>query len=125
MNIKYNKNHTPLAKDLRHNMTKEEKHLWYDFLSTYPIRFKKQKVIGNYIVDFYCNEAKLVVELDGSQHFIDNGIINDEYRTIFLNKLGIKVIRISNFDINVNFEGACRYINDTICEILGRDVYLG
>ena len=71
MDRKHNSKLTTLARNLRKNMTKEEKHLWYDFLKNYPVRFLKQKVIDNYIVDFYCHEAKLIIELDGSQHFED------------------------------------------------------
>ena len=62
---KHNKALVQNAKALRKNMTKEEKHLWYDFLRTYPIRFLRQKILGKYIADFYCAEAKLVIELDG------------------------------------------------------------
>ena len=69
MERKHNKNIISLARELRKNMTKEEKHLWYDFLRTYPIRFMRQKIIGRYIADFYCAKANLVIELDGSQHY--------------------------------------------------------
>ncbi len=69
MQSKHNKDLTPFAKELRKEMTKEEKHLWYDYLSSYPIRFYRQKVLGRYIADFYCAEAGLVIELDGSQHY--------------------------------------------------------
>ena len=65
-------------------MTKEERHLWYDFLRDYPVRFLRQKVVGNYIVDFYCRQANLVIELDGSQHFEESGIASDKARTTFL-----------------------------------------
>ena len=84
MDYKHNKEFVPLAKTLRKNMTKEEKHLWYDYLREYPIRFIRQKVIGKYIVDFYCAKAKLVIELDGSQHYDDKGIAKDTLRTEFL-----------------------------------------
>ena len=69
MQYKHNRQLTSNAKELRNNMTKEERHLWYDFLRSYPVRFSRQKVLGNYIVDFYSAEAKLVIELDGSQHY--------------------------------------------------------
>ena len=107
MDYKHNKEIVPLAKALRKNMTKEEKHLWYDYLKEYPIRFIRQKVIGKYIVDFYCAKAKLVVELDGSQHYEDKKIEKDALRTEFLEQYGLKVIRIPNLDINKNFEGVC------------------
>ena len=71
MQPKHNKQLVPLAKQLRKEMTKEERHLWYDFLRSYPVRFSRQKVLGKYIADFYCAEAKLVIELDGSQHYED------------------------------------------------------
>ena len=74
MDYKHNKEIVPLAKTLRKNMTKEEKHLQYDYLKEYPIRFIRQKIIGKYIVDFYCAKAKLVIELDGSRHYDDKGI---------------------------------------------------
>ena len=73
MNGKHNKTLTPIARKLRKDMTREERHLWYDFLREYPIRFLRQKVIGSYVVDFYCAAAKLVVELDGSQHYGGEG----------------------------------------------------
>ena len=89
-------------------MTKEEKHLWYDFLKGLPITVHRQKVIGKYIVDFYIASAKLVIELDGSQHYDDNGIISDAKRDTFLKDLGIKVLRYSNLDIRRNFADVCQ-----------------
>ena len=80
MRNKHNKKLVPYAKQLRNNMTKEERHLWYDFLRSYPIRFSRQKVLGKYIVDFYCMEAKLVIELDGAQHFEKENVEKDEER---------------------------------------------
>ena len=73
MQRKHNKDIVPTAKMLRKNMTKEEKHFWYDFLRTYPVRFSRQKVLGKYIADFYCAEAKLIIELDGSGHYTREG----------------------------------------------------
>lgn len=108
---KHNKSLVPYAKELRKAMTKEEKHLWYDFLRTYPERVLRQRVIGNYIVDFYCAKAKLAIELDGSQHYTDEAKEYDEKRTELLNSFGIKVIRILNQDVNSNFEGVCKYID--------------
>ena len=109
-----NKNLTKNAKELRNNMTKEEKHLWYDFLKDYPVKFRRQKVIGKYIVDFYCDKAKLVIELDGSQHFEEKGIKYDEERTAFLLQYDLKVVRIPNNEVNDNFEGICLYIDDIV-----------
>jgi very-short-patch-repair endonuclease len=71
---------TPNAKTLRKNMTKQERHLWYDFLKTLPITIHRQKVIGSYIVDFYCASKKIVIELDGSQHFENEGQEKDKLR---------------------------------------------
>lgn len=78
---KHNTKLTDSAKTLRKNMTKEERHLWYDFLRSYPVRFLRQKVIDNYIADFYCHEARLIIELDGSQHYEDKGLLKDKIRT--------------------------------------------
>ena len=120
MKYKHNKEIVPLAKALRMNMTKEEKRLWYDYLREYPIRFIRQKVIGQYIVDFYCAKAKLVVELDGSQHYDDKGIEKDALRTEFLEQYGLEVIRISNLDINKNFEGVCIFIDNKVKQSLSQ-----
>jgi very-short-patch-repair endonuclease len=81
MRIPKKKSLTKTSQTLRCNLTKEERHLWYDFLKDYPVQFNRQKVIGNYIVDFYCFQAKLIVELDGSQHFEEEALIYDEQRT--------------------------------------------
>ena len=89
------------SQELRRNMTKEERHLWYDFLKDYPVRFLRQKVIDQYIVDFYCFRAKLVVELDGSQHCEPEEIEYDRKRTAFLEKEGLYVLRISNLDVSL------------------------
>ena len=111
MKYSHNKNLTNTAKALRKNMTEEERHLWYDFLRDYPVRFLRQKVIGNYIVDFYCAAAALVVELDGSQHFEPENAIKDTVRSEHLESLGLKIIRIPNNEINRNFSGVCEYID--------------
>ena len=108
---KHNKDIVPTAKMLRKNMTKEEKHLWYDFLRTYPVRFSRQKVLGKYIADFYCAEAKLVIELDGSGHYTEEGERYDKERTSFLEGYGLTVFRIPNTEIHKNFRGVCEYIN--------------
>ena len=92
-------------------MTKEERHLWYDFLRNYPIRFLRQKVIDNYIVDFYCHEARLIIELDGSQHYEVSEKNKDRIRTVNLEKRDLVVLRIPNNEINCNFGGVCEYID--------------
>ncbi len=101
-------------------MTKEERHLWYDFLRTYPIRFLRQKVIDNYIVDFYCNEARLIIELDGSQHYEEKGLLKDKIRTEKIENRNLTVIRIPNNEVNNNFRGICEYIDLLIKESLHR-----
>lgn len=114
MSLAYNKKNIPLAKKLRKNATPQENHLWYDFLSKYEIRFQRQKSIGNFIADFYCHSARLVVEIDGSQHYTESGIEKDTFRTEVLTELGLKVIRFSNRQINTNFRGVCEYIDAVI-----------
>ena len=110
MDCKHNKSLVSNARTLRKNMTKEERHLWYDFLRSYPVKFLRQKVFGKYIVDFYCAEAKLIVELDGSQHYEDKGIKADHIRDDYLKSLGITVLRYSNLDVDKNFRGVCKDI---------------
>ena len=98
------------ARILRKNMTKEERHLWYDFLKDLPLMVHRQKVIGPYIVDFYIACAKLVIELDGSQHFEAEGQLADQKRDDYLRSLGLQVLRYSNLDVNRNFRGVCEDI---------------
>ena len=102
------------SQDLRRNMTKEERHLWYDCLKTYPVQIKRQYPIGNYIVDFYCHKAKLVVELDGSQHCEPEEIEYDRKRTEFLKSQGLYVLRISNLDVMREFRGVCEAVEMAI-----------
>ena len=111
---KHNKAIVPTAKMLRKNMTKEEKHLWYDFLRKHPIRFLRQKVLGNYIVDFYSAEVKLVIELDGSGHQTEKGQKYDEERTAFLEGYGLTVLRVPNKSINFDFHNTCTHIDNVI-----------
>lgn len=111
MQRKHNKNLTENARYLRRNMTKEEKRLWYDFLKDYPIRFLRQKVIDTYIADFYCHKARLIIELDGSQHYEENAVIKDKIRTQRIEKRDLTVIRIPNIEVNKNFDGVCWYID--------------
>ena len=117
---KYNKQLVPLAKQLRKEMTKEERHLWYDFLRSYPVRFSRQKVLGNYIADFYSAEAKLVIELDGSQHYEEGNVEKDTDRTVFLEAYGLTVIRIPNNEVNCNFRGVCEYIDAAVRQSLSQ-----
>ena len=107
MNKTNNKKLTAISKILRKNMTPEEKHLWYDYLKLLPITINRQKVIGKYVVDFYCASAKIVIEVDGSQHFESE---KDIERDSYLNSLGIKVLRYWNKEINNNFKSICEDI---------------
>ena len=106
-----NKNNNPylteFSQELRTNMTREEKHLWYDFLKKIPYTVNRQKVIGNYILDFYCAEARIAIELDGSQHYEQEAKKKDAERDKFLLEQGIKVLRYTNIDVNKNFDGVC------------------
>ena len=111
MDRKHNTELTDKAKQLRKNMTDEERHLWYDFLKNYPIRFLRQKVIDNYIVDFYCHQARLVVELDGSQHYENDGLEKDRIRTEKIESRNLTVIRIPNNAVHSNFRSVCEYID--------------
>ena len=120
MQSKHNSDLVPFAKELRKNMTKEERHLWYDFLRGYPVRFTRQKVLGKYIADFYCAQAKLVIELDGSQHYGESELIRDKARTEFLAGYDIRVIRIPNNEINRNFRAVCEYIDREVKQPLSQ-----
>ena len=120
MERKYNKKLISNAKALRNNMTKEERHLWYDFLKEYPVKFQRQKVLGHYIVDFYCAEAKLVIELDGSQHYDQSGMRNDDERTNFLKGYDLSVIRIPNNEVFNNFRGVCEYLDSCVKQSLSQ-----
>ncbi len=112
--ITYRKDLKEKARELRVNMTKEERHLWYDFLKTYTPPFYRQRPIGNYIVDFYCAKAKLAIELDGGQHFEESGLAYDKDRTDFIGKYGIEVLRFSNLDIWQHFHNVCEEINEVV-----------
>ena len=107
MNETNNPSLKPYSQKLRKEMTKEERHLWYDFLKSLPIMINRQKVVGKYILDFYCAKAKTAIELDGSQHFEKEGVDKDVERDAYLKEQGIKVLRYSNYDINRNFEAVC------------------
>ena len=125
--IERNRNLLEQARNLRKDMTKQEKHLWYDFLKDYPVRWYKQRIIENFIVDFYCSQAKLVVELDGSQHYELNAMEYDKIRTKIINAYDIEVIRFSNYDVDTNFEGVCleidRVVKERLAEPLSHTAY--
>ena len=102
------------AQNLRKNMTREERHLWYDFLKMYPVQFKRQVSMGSYIVDFYRDKAKLVLELDGSQHCEPEAMDYDRRRTAFLEEKGLYVLRLSNLDVMRNFRGVCEGVDAAV-----------
>ena len=120
MSYKHNPAMTDHARKLRKDMTKEERHLWYDFLRQYPVRFLRQKVIDQYIVDFYCASAKLMVELDGSQHYDDQGLAYDAIRKEKLESRDLTILRIPNDGIKRNFAGVCECIDRIVQESLHR-----
>ena len=99
------------ARQLRKNMTPEERTLWYQYLRTYPLKFYRQRVIGHFIADFYCAPAKLVIELDGSQHFEAEGLAYDKMRTEYLEEYGLTVLRVPNNEVRKNLRGVCEYID--------------
>ena len=111
MDYKYNPQLVTNARSLRKNMTKEERHLWYDFLRGYDIRFLRQKILGKYIADFYCPQAKIIIELDGSQHYEPMGLEKDTERTAYLAQYDITVLRIPNNEVMNNFRGVCDFID--------------
>ena len=110
----YKKENIVLAKNLRKNMTRHERKLWYEFLREYKPRFQRQKAIGKYIADFYCAKANMVIELDGGGHYLPEQIMQDNKRTEELQSFGIEVLRICNIEIENNFYGVCEYIDKHI-----------
>lgn len=109
-----NKNLRDHSSELRKNATPEENKIWYEFLRSYPIRFNRQRIVGNYILDFYCSKAKLVVEIDGSQHYESKEINYDSKRTAYLESLGLIVLRFSNLEINESFYEVCTVIDEAV-----------
>lgn len=118
MSLPYKKELIPRAKELRKTATPQENHLWYDFLRSYPVRFQRQKTIGSFIADFYCHAAKLVVEIDGSQHYEPQGLAYDAERTAVLDQYGLLVLRFSNRDIDTLFQAVCEQIDQVVKERL-------
>ena len=105
-----NQNNLANARSLRKDMTPQERHLWYDFLRYCKPRFRRQEMIGSYIADFFCYDAKLIVEVDGSQHFDSKAIEQDNARTAYFHSLGLRVMRVDNGQVNRNFDGVCQGI---------------
>ena len=106
----------PYAQEMRRNMTPQERHLWYDFLRRYPAQFRRQKQFGRFTVDFYCASAKLIIEIDGGQHYSQQGLAYDRERTAYLNGLGLRVVRFTNLEIENQFESVCRCIDLAVDE---------
>ena len=102
------------ARRLRRNMTPHERKLWYLFLRKYPVKIYKQRIIDRFIVDFYCAAAKLVIELDGSQHYDEQTMAEDAKRTAVLEQYGLKVVRYSNREIDREFDAVCEQIHQII-----------
>ncbi len=114
MSLPYNRKLTAAAKKLRNDMTDEENKLWYQYLSSYPVRFLRQKVIENCILDFYCAKCRLAIEVDGDQHYTDRGLGHDEARTKLLNAYGVTVIRFTNEQVRNDFGHVCKQIDETV-----------
>ena len=114
MDYKGNKKLVPLAKTLRKNMTKEEKHLWYDFLRSHTAGFRRQKILGKYILDFYSAKEQISIEVDGEHHYSEKKFAADIERTNYINGFGISVLRFSNKEIQENFSGVCQFIDEYI-----------
>ena len=112
----YRKNNKllPRARQMRGNMTPQERKLWYAFLKDCPVRVYKQRIIGQYIVDFYCYTAKLVIEVDGAQHDTTGGVGYDAERTAWLEAVGLKVLRFTNYEIDCCFARVCQIIREEI-----------
>ena len=104
------------AKSLRKTLTKQEKHLWYDFLCKYPVKIYRQRIVDGFIVDFYCHKAKMVIEIDGSQHYTTEGKEYDTFRSKILKQYGLHVVRFTNMDVDKNFNGVCYMIDKAIQE---------
>ena len=116
MSLSYDDQLIHRAKALRKEMTPQERRLWYEFLRLYPVRFQRQKVIDAYIVDFYCHKARLVVEIDGSQHYEPQERVYDEQRSTALEQYGLFVVRFSNREVNLQFREVCERIDQLVRE---------
>ena len=111
-----NKNYKMLgtARTLRHNLTPQERKLWYLFLRNYPVKIYKQRIIESFIVDFYCAQARLVIELDGSQHYTEQGKAYDAERSQVLQQYDLQILRFANSEVDTQFESVCEQIHNTI-----------
>ena len=113
-NLPYDSRLNERAKELRRKMTPQERKLWHRFLKDYSIKIYKQRVIKFFVVDFYCAEARLVIELDGSQHYTEQGKEYDEQRTAILEQYGVQVLRFTNLDVDRHLDAVCAQIDSTI-----------
>ena len=113
-NLPYDRRLKPRAQDRRRNMTPQERRLWYGFLRQYPVKVYRQRMIDHFIADFYCAKAKLVIELDGSQHYTEQGKCYDAERSAVIEKYGVQVLRFSNREVDSNLAGVCQTIAQTI-----------
>ena len=118
MRPKHNPSLVPHARQLRKDMTKEERRLWYEYLRDHPARFTRQKILGRYIADFYSAQARLVIELDGSQHYDPQTQSQDAARTVFLQAYGLRVLRFPNNAVMQNFPGVCQQIDLAVAQSL-------
>ncbi len=116
MPVKKNDKLLSQARELRRDMTPQERKLWYLFLRKYPVKVYKQRIIDSFVVDFYCASAKLVIELDGSQHYTDQGRAYDDKRSLCFAHYGLKILRFSNADVDQRFNEVCEKIHTTIQE---------
>lgn len=117
--IEQNRDLLPFARELRKNMTRQEKHLWYDYLSKHRYKWYRQRILGNYIADFYCSKLKLVIELDGGHHLHKNNLYCDKMRSLALQQEKIDVLRFMNSDVDYDFELVCSEIEKYIDNKLG------
>ena len=111
MSIPKNNKMLDRAKELRRAMTPQERKLWYLFLRYYPVKFYKQRIIESFIVDFYCAAAKLVIEIDGSQHYTEDGLAYDKERSAILSAHGLEILRFTSADIDLRFSDVCKQID--------------
>ncbi len=111
MKIPKNDKQLLFARILRREMTPHEKKLWYCFLRKYPVKIYKQRIIDSYIADFYCASANLVIELDGSQHFEEQGKEYDAIRNQVFAQYGLYTLRFTNLEIDREFDRVCKIID--------------
>ena len=117
-NLPYDPRMRERVQELRHKMTPMEKKLWYSFLRTYPVKMYKQRPIRTFVADFYCPLARLVIELDGSQHYTEQGMQYDKERSAVFEQYGVQVLRFRNQDVSAHFEMVCEQIHEAVVKRL-------